>query len=364
MKSFFQEHPILATCITSCFMVTLITCSILVLTIVVIGKGITSISNGISTNISETTANDIKYNYLAGNSESKNKFLKIPIKGVILTNKGSDGLYSFLPDQTYGYSIKDLLIKVAEEDSIKGIIFDIDSPGGTIAGAKAISDGVAYYKQKTQKPVLAYISGMGASGAYWSAASTDHIIADTGSLTGSIGVIMGPFKYYNKVLSEGSFAGAVATENGIESYYITAGENKDVGDPYKRMSPEAFVSLQTSINDEYNVFVNYVAERRNLKPEYIKGTIGAMIYGNKQAIQHNLIDSTGNRDNAYNKIANLANIGEGDFQIVTEKTQDFWSDIFKVTLLSQRKTQTPMDNSCNICGDMLFLYGKIEDYRY
>ena len=85
--------------------------------------------------------------------------------------------------------MEDNIWQAAKEDSIKGVVLMVNSPGGTIFGSNAILDGVKEYKNETGKPVIAFVTGMAASGGYWASLGADEIIADSGSTIGSIGVI-------------------------------------------------------------------------------------------------------------------------------------------------------------------------------
>jgi protease-4 len=125
-----------------------------------------------------------------------NTLLSIQVSGMIIGSE-QDSAGGFSADYTSGYSVKEKLLAAAEDDTISGVVLEVNSPGGTIYGARAIADGVTGYKEKTGKPVYTYVEGQAASGGYWAAAATDEIIADYGSDIGSIGVIMGPFQYYD-----------------------------------------------------------------------------------------------------------------------------------------------------------------------
>jgi len=303
------------------------------------------------------------YRYVDGNPDSENKILVIPIKGVILTYPlEEDSIFSFLlTGQVYGYTIKRELLEAAGDPEIKGVILEIDSPGGTIAGSKAISDGVDYYKKATGNPVFSHIIGMGASGGYWAAASADKIIADTGSLTGSIGVIMGPFKYYNKVISESDFIGSISTEEGIESYYIYAGEDKDLGDPYKRLSEKAKNTLQNSVDNEYEIFLEHVSNNRKIGTETLKQNVGGLVFGNDQALENKLIDETGSTNYAYSTLAETA--GLTNYQVVEYKsTQGFLQEIFGVLFKPENMKSAYINSKCLLCNKMLFLYGTPQNY--
>jgi protease-4 len=253
--------------------------------------------------------------------DSNNQLLSLKINGIIVgTDSASPSFFSALDYQTAGYTIKDQLYAAAAADTVQGIILEIDSPGGTIYGARAIADGVKYYKETTKKPVYAHISGSGASGAYWAAVSADKIIVDYGSDVGSIGVIMGPFQYYNKVLSEdgGLLTGGVITEGGIESVTFTAGKSKDAGNPYRRLTAEEVGSLQKTVNNEYDNFVSYVSERRAIPDAVLRNQIGALAYDPKSAAELKLVDAIGSRQTAYNQLAEVAKIKD-NFTVVQEE---------------------------------------------
>jgi len=370
VRKFISEHPILFTCLTSCTTFIIGTVLLFSFLFFLFLTGAAAITSGFDNLETTQTAS---YKFIDGNPQADNKILVIPIKGVILTYPlEEDSLFSFLFEgQVYGYSIKKELVEAANDPDIKGVILEIDSPGGTIAGAKAITDGVDYFKKATDKPILSHILGMGASGGYWAAASADEIIADTGSLTGSIGVIMGPFKYYNKVLSESDFLGSVTTEEGIESFNIYAGEDKDLGDPYKKLSEKAKKTLQESVDKEYEIFVDFVSQKRNVSTDTLKKDVGALIFGNEQALNHKLIDEVGSSNYAYSKMAKSA--GLSDYQVVERKsTRGFLQEILSVFSKSGNMTTSSSIEyhmksvytkaNCLLCNKMLFLYGNPEEY--
>lgn len=352
MKKLFENHPIFATCFTSCLIFLVFSAIIFTGLVFLVSKAVPA------EDLAKTTNTENNYKYLSGNEESENKILSIPIKGIILTNQDyADPFGFFLSSQTIGYQVKSQLQQAAEDQTIKGVILEIDSPGGTITGAKAISDGVEYYRQKSGKPIIAHISGTGASGGYWVAAAADEILADTGSIQGSIGVIMGPFKQYTNVVSESGLGSSISAAE-IDSFYISAGEDKTFGDPYTEMSEEARTSAQEDINNEYDVFVDYVSSRRQLSSEEVKDTIGARIYGNKKALELKLIDSIANRDEAFAKVASRANISDS-YQIVTIGEKSFWEELLQAKL-SQKPFMTKA--TCPLCGQMLYLHGTPNDY--
>lgn len=300
----------------------------------------------------------------SGSVDSSNKLVIIPIRGVILSERATDPLSNWLETQvTYGYEIKKLLSELAKQDEVKGVLLNIDSPGGTVVGAKAIADGIELYRQQTGKPVFAYVGGMAASGAYWAMAGTDRIIADTGTSIGSIGVIFGPFKYYDGVVEEnyGALTGGVVTQKGIETQYITAGTSKDIGSPYRQMTPAERQILQQGVNDAYQSFVQHVATTRTIPEDTIINTIGAMIYGEQQAISLKLIDAVGSKDTAEQELANRLNLPEGSYEFITPTSElGFLSTLMSTTQFWSTQRATGM--GCPLAATVMAYHGDMANF--
>ncbi|NCN82881.1 MAG: signal peptide peptidase SppA [Candidatus Pacebacteria bacterium] len=296
-----------------------------------------------------------------GEELAEHKFVSIPINGVIMGDRSSTSDWLELLSESgvvYGYEVKDQLRKLAEDDDVAGVILEINSPGGTIFGSQAIADGVEYYRQKTKKPVVAFVSNMAASGGYWSAVSADYIVADAGTMVGSIGVIFGPIKYYDGVLSEdgGAFVGGVQTTGGIETEYITAGNSKDLGNPYRRLTTEERAHLQKMVDGSYEQFVGYVADRRNLEPSQIKQSVGALVYDELQAKEIGLIDWRGSKESAYDLLASKAEVAPDDYKIIRELSpNDVLGNLFaKLGFVSGRTVSSPL---CSLQSSVLAFYG-------
>jgi protease-4 len=184
------------------------------------------------------------------------------------------------------------------------------------------------------------------------AVPADAIYADHGSTTGSIGVIFGPIKYYDTVISEGGLLeGEVVTENGIESVYISAGQSKDLGNPYRRLTPEERTSLQSMVNSEYDAFVSFVSVNRKINSQTLRDSIGAMVYANDAAKGFRLIDGTQNKQEAYKSLAQKAGIS--DFQVV-EKMREYG---FVETLLEGKFLNSQTPNSCLTTQGILAYHG-------
>jgi protease-4 len=277
---------------------------------------------GILASLGDTSADEnFTYEYQTGNKDSASKILTIPVNGVILGDEldlGEFGSWLDTPGLVYGYQIKTALHRAAEDKDIKAVVLEVNSPGGTIYGSQAIADGIKDYRQKTNQPVVGFVSGLAASGGYWAIVHTDHIVADYGTSTGSIGVITGPFKFYDQVVGEdgGLLGGGVMTEAGIQTNYITAGQFKDLGNPFRKMTETELQALQKTVNNEYDNFVKLVAEQRSMSQDHIRSDIKALMYDPRSAQELGLIDQTGNRDTTYQLTADRAQLKGDEYQIV------------------------------------------------
>lgn len=260
------------------------------------------------------------YEFVSGTENSQQRILKISINGPILGSPtDSDDTFNFsnLMGITYGYDIQADLKNAAEDETIKAVLLEIKTPGGTIFGSQAIYDGIKTYQQKTGHPVYALVEGMSASGGVWAMVGADKIYADYGSYVGSIGILGPNLTYYNQptAINEGLLGGGVTTTGGIESVTISGGRSKDLGNPFRRPTPEELQQLQAGVDREYNNFVNHVAQARKIKPEVIRDKMGAMIFDNQQAQTYGLIDGTLNRPQTLEALAKAANI-EGEYALV------------------------------------------------
>lgn len=203
----------------------------------------------------------------------------ISLEGVIAA--GNNGL----PQR--GVVTSDLIINdlkdAAKRDDIKAIILLINSPGGSAVA----SDEVAQKVKTIKKPVIAVIREVGASGAYWIASSTDKIFANRMSITGSIGVI-------GSYLSFGRF---------LEHWNVTynrlvAGELKDLGTPFRELTPRERAFLQEKLEKIHQEFIRTVAENRNLSVENVTAIADGRFLLGSEALDDGLIDRLGTLDDA------------------------------------------------------------------
>jgi len=221
----------------------------------------------------------------------------IPIEGTIAY--GGSGI---LEDQiTHPNTIKELIREAEDDISVDSILLEINSGGGSAVASEEVMEAV----KTCHKPVVAWISDVGASGAYLVASSADIIVASRSSTVGSIGVILDITdlsELYRKI--------------GVNRYAIKGGIYKDMGADYRNLTPEETIMLQNMVNEDYDYFISLVAENRNLSKEYVRSIAEGKIYTGKQAKDIKLVDEIGSKDYALDIAAKLGNI-EGSYNVVT-----------------------------------------------
>ncbi len=182
-----------------------------------------------------------------------------------------------------------------DDPSIKAIVIRIDTPGGSVAPVQEIYSEL----QKIEKPIVASMGGTAASGGYYVACAADTIMANPGTLTGSIGVIMQFTRMkglYDKI--------------GLEHQVIKSGEFKDTGSPFRSLTEEEQTVLQATVDNVYNQFVDTIFEARQslLSRSEIAELADGRIFSGQQALDLKLLDRLGNLPEAIELAGELANI--------------------------------------------------------
>jgi protease-4 len=174
------------------------------------------------------------------------------------------------------------LKKFGDDDSIKAIIIRVNSPGGGVAASEEIYREVKRVRDEKHKHIVAAISTVGASGAYYVSSATNKIYADNGSIVGSIGVIMEWLNY-----------GDLLRWAKLKQEILSVGEFKDTGDPTRELTPAERAYLQSLADNMYEQFVRAVAEGRHAKVEDIKAIANGKVWTGEEALSMHLIDQIG-----------------------------------------------------------------------
>lgn len=178
-----------------------------------------------------------------------------------------------------------LLSEIAKSDKVKGVIVRIDSPGGTTAGSEAVYEALRQIAR--DRPVVAVMDTVAASGGYITAIAADHIVARGNSITGSIGVIFS-FPEVSKLLDS----------IGVKVEEIKSGDLKAEPSPYRPVSDKARSVSQEMVQDGFDWFVGLVAERRGLPEARVRELADGRVYTGRQAVAVKLIDRLGGEDTA------------------------------------------------------------------
>ncbi len=189
-----------------------------------------------------------------------------------------------------------------DNDHIKAIVLRVDSPGGGVGPSQEIHDEVKLIDLK--KPVVVSMGSVAASGGYYIASSAREIVANPGTITGSIGVIM-EFANFKEVLDK----------IGLSSVVVKSGEYKDIGSPSREMTETEREILQNLIDDVHSQFVASVAEGRGLGEEAVRQLADGRIFSGKRAMEMGLVDRMGNLEVAIKRAAELAGV-EGEPSVV------------------------------------------------
>lgn len=197
------------------------------------------------------------------------------------------------------------LKKYEEDGSVKAILLRIDSPGGVVAPSQEIYERVAAAREK--KPVVASMGSVAASGGYYIACGADSIVANPGTLTGSIGVI---FEY--PVFAD------LFKKIGVKTEVVKSGELKDVGSASRPMTERERRMLQSVINDTYEQFVEVVAKNRRLERSRVLTLADGSIFTGRQAKENGLVDKLGTFEDALRLAGEMGGIS-GEPKTVKEK---------------------------------------------
>jgi protease-4 len=214
------------------------------------------------------------------------------------------------------------LTELRNSPNVKSIVLRIDSPGGAVGASQEIYTEVK--RTSEVKPVVASMGSMGASGGYYAALGADNIIANPGTMTGSIGVIV---KFPNLE--------SLYEKIGYKSEVIKSGPLKDVGASNRPLSDEERNLMQDLIDNVYTQFVRDIAESRSMPEETIYDLADGRIYSGEQALEVGLIDSLGNFTDAIMLAADLGGLDTKDPQLIYPKVERKFSILNLLTSAEQ-----------------------------
>jgi len=240
-----------------------------------------------------------------------NRIAIIDIDGVIGTRRG------LFQNGTTVADVTEKLKRARADGGVRAVVLRIHSPGGDVWSSDTINYEVRRFKQETGRPVVACITGMGASGGFYVAVSADRIVASPAALTGSVGVI-----------SEFVNVQGLLKKLGLESTAIKTGARKDMGSPMRDMTPEERQILQNVVE---SLFKRFVATVRAGRPECTDSDLQQFSDGRvltaQQALDLHLIDSIGYLEDAIDEAKRMAHITHADV-VLYRPFPDYTANIY------------------------------------
>lgn len=267
--------------------------------------------------------------------QSPNNIAVIVAKGTILNGSQPAGTIG-------GVSTSQLLQKARLDDDIKAVILRIDSGGGSAYASEQIRTQVLAL-QEAGKPVVASMGSVAASGGYWIAASSDKIIAQPTTITGSIGIFGMINTFENTLETIGVYTDGVAT-------------NEMAGISVTRDLPQGFKELmQTHIEFGYQQFLSLVATSRDMTIEQVDQIAQGRVWSGQKAFEFGLVDQLGNFDDAVVAAAELAELESYSTKVIEKSLtplQQFYRDAFNVAIDSLGIEPTKPTIMNKVLGDL------------
>ena len=203
---------------------------------------------------------------------------------------------------------------LAKNKSVKAILLRVDSPGGGVAASQEIYEEVESIRDSV-KPIVVSMGSLAASGGYYVSCGATRIVANPGTITGSIGVIA-MFPNYAKLMQK----------LGLQMDVIKSGKYKDSGSPFRQMTEQDKKYFQGVVDDSYDQFLNVVAKERKLSVNNLKKFADGRVFTGAQALKLGLVDTLGSFEDAVKIAAKLGGI-KGEPVVVEARKPRTLADI-------------------------------------
>jgi protease-4 len=230
------------------------------------------------------------------------KVALITVEGVILDSK----------------EVIEQLEKYRTNPSVKAIVLRINSPGGGVAPSQEIYEEILKSRQANKTPIVASVGSLAASGGYYIASAADLIVANPGSITGSIGVL----------LQVPNISGLLQ-KIGVKSVVVKSGQHKDIASPTREMTDSERQLLQGMLDDVHNQFIDVVAKGRQIDRKKVEAIADGRIFSGREAQSLGLVDQLGNLQDAIERAGTLAGIRGKPTVIQERKRRSFLLDLVR-----------------------------------
>ncbi len=232
----------------------------------------------------------------------------IQINGAIVSGADSSTLFSTVAGSK---PIMEQLRRAADDPSIKAVVLRLNTPGGSAAASQEIALEVDRLRQ-TGKKVVASMGDVAASGGYWIACRCDKIVANPGTMTGSIGVIM-----------ETQNLQGLYEKLGVNPVVFKSGPHKDMGSSSRVVTEQEQQIFQSMVDDIYKQFLETVSEGRGMDQARVREVADGRVFTGSQAVENGLVDDLGNYYDAIDLAADLAGI-KGEPEVISLSPEYPW----------------------------------------
>jgi protease-4 len=234
-----------------------------------------------------------------------NKIGVVEVRGVITESSG-------IIEEIHQYQ---------EDEGVKAIILRIDSPGGGVGPSQEVHREILRFKSQTRKKVVTSMGSVAASGGYYIACASDRIVANPGTITGSIGVLM-EFTNIEELFKK----------IGIKGIVLKSGEHKDIGSPFREMTPDEKKIVQDVIDNVQQQFIEAVVKGRKMDREKVVQIADGRILTGEQAKQLGLVDEMGNLQDAIDMTAKMVGIVGKPNVLYPKKKFSLWNLLLQKTV--------------------------------
>lgn len=261
-----------------------------------------------------------------GKRSQDQKIVVIPIHGIIMEEGDGPGSRHLVTD------IRKILRNLREDEDVKAVVLDIDSPGGGVTASDQIYHELHRFRKETGIPIVALFGDVAASGGYYVAMASDHVMAHTTSITGSIGVIS-QFPMVKELMEK---IGVEITtikslnEEGRPSF-------KDIGSPFREMTPPERVLFQNLVTEMWQRFTSVVAEGRKgkLTLEQVRDLADGRVFTGEQALKLKLVDSLGYQEDAFARARELGDAA--DAKVIRLKHRSTFLELLSMSAAASSK---------------------------
>ncbi len=230
------------------------------------------------------------------------------------------GEESYFTAEAYNHrSFMERLNAIKDNDTVKGIILRVNSPGGGVVESAEIHNKLMQIKKETKKPIYVSMGSQAASGGYYISTPADKIFASPETMTGSLGVIMQSYNF------EG-----LAEKYGIDMVTIKSGKFKDLMNPFREVTEDEKEILQSMVTSSYDQFVKVIAEGRSMPEDEVRKIADGRIYDGRQAKEINLIDELGYLEDVIADMKKSENLKGA--QVVRLVGSDSFSSLFSMKM--------------------------------